>query len=566
MKKTVISIGCSLEHDYAFLAPLTCLFWRDLIGYHPKILLVGTQAEWEAKQPAVIQALMRHNITFECVGRISGYPDATIAQNIRQHITASIQYDRWVMTADADLWPLKTEFYHRHEIFPGRAVCLYSNGDHFQGKTDVLTRFDAGGGFQSIPTCHVAMRAKDWREIYDIQPDDTIIGATHRTLEKMKPWLSRCADQGLAKWCCDQWYITERLCRQPWFPDKPIPHPCPPGGRMLESEHVLLVERYGHPPFDRLDRSMPQAWQGPFKPEKWTDAHLPKNPHGDEQWKTILPLIEALLPQHATWAEMYRNLYVNVKSKNEQREGEMGFAIRDAGGIEVTPEDAAYGERVVICGEWDSKHNTVNLAKRCIEDGIPGDFVECGINAGGQPALMGYALRRYGTEVDRARKIHLFDSFEGQPQASIHDCEEYQRVHGVNPDPTKGIAANHFIATIEQVQENMRKWDVPLDQLVYHKGWVQEVIPLLAASFPAIALLRVDVDLHDSTLPIFEHLYEKVSPGGYIISDDWGQYPLDAEPQGCRKAALSILNHKGIKLPPVTPLPRANGTVWWQKP
>ncbi len=47
----------------------------------------------------------------------------------------------------------------------------------------------------------------------------------------------------------------------------------------------------------------------------------------------------------------------------------MTFAIRDEGGIDVTEEDAAYGALVVVCGEWDSKHNTINLAKRCLEDG-----------------------------------------------------------------------------------------------------------------------------------------------------------------------------------------------------
>src|SRR3990167_10114724 len=199
----------------------------------------------------------------------------------------------------------------------------------------------------------------------------------------------------------------------------------------------------------------------------------------------------------------------------------MNIAIYDVGGSDVTDEDRDYAARIVICGEWDSKHNTVNLAKRCIADRVPGDFVECGINAGGQPALMGYAIRRYGSS---DRRVHLFDSFEGHPQAGPDDCEDYQRQLGMNPNRGTGIPSGTFIATIEQVQDNMRKWDVPLDALVYHKGWLQEVLPPIAPTFPSIALLRVDVDLHDSTTPVFEYLYEKVSPGGYVISDDWGQY------------------------------------------
>ena len=240
---------------------------------------------------------------------------------------------------------------------------------------------------------------------------------------------------------------------------------------------------------------------------------------------------------------------------------------RDEAGIEVTAEDAAYGERVVICGEWDSKHNTVNLAKRCIEDKIPGDFVECGINAGGQPALMAYAIERYGSSYDATRLVHLFDSFEGHPQAGLGDCREYQAQLGLNLDQKKGIASGVFIATLEQVQLNMFRWNVPDRRLIYHKGWLQEVLPAIVDKFPTIALLRVDVDLHDSTIPVFEYLYDKVAPGGYIISDDWGSEALDAVPvNGPRKATLDFFDRRGLPHPKVTQLPRATSTVWWRKP
>lgn len=310
--RCVVAIGCSPDRDYSFLIPFTALLWREHIGHHPLIFLVGNEEIWRSRHHtnATLQALDKHQISREFVF-VENHPAGSIAQNARHHAAAveSIFPETWIMLADADLWPIARPFYHQHETFAGRAVCLYSNGDHFSSKHDVLSRFDAGGGFQSIPTCHVTMRAKDWREIYEIIPGD-VSGSTKKTFEKMEPWLARCSDQNLARWCCDQWYVTERLCRQPWFPSMAVTPPCPPEGRTLASENVLFVERYGHPPLNRMDRSI-GSWKeyGTFDISRWTDAHVHKNPTSPEHWADELRVIQALLPHQAKWAQTYYDEY-----------------------------------------------------------------------------------------------------------------------------------------------------------------------------------------------------------------------------------------------------------------
>ena len=229
-------------------------------------------------------------------------------------------------------------------------------------------------------------------------------------------------------------------------------------------------------------------------------------------------------------------------------------------GVRVSDEDRGYAERISVLGGIDCKYNTICLAKRAIEEEIPGDFVECGAHGGGHPALMAYVENRYGKG---SRKVHLFDSWEGQPQAGIFDEENYQKQLGVNPDPKVGIPSGIFVATIEQCRENMRNWGVKADFLVYHQGWLQEVLPIITPFFPSIALLRVDVDLHDSTVPVYEHLYDKISLSGYIVSDDWGAGEgYDA----CRKAVYDFHDRREIPRPEVTRLPDTRGTVWWRKP
>lgn len=231
-------------------------------------------------------------------------------------------------------------------------------------------------------------------------------------------------------------------------------------------------------------------------------------------------------------------------------------------GLHISDEDCDYAERVSILGSWSGKHNTIALAKRALAEGIPGDFAECGVHSGGHPALMGYVLRRYGGAADAGRRVHLFDSFEGHPMAGLKDEPAYQKQLGINPDPSVGRPSGIFLATIEQCRENMRNWGAPEDRLTYHVGWLQEVLPKIARDFPPLALLRVDVDLHDSTVPVFEYLYDKVSPGGFIISDDWGETDgYDA----CRQATYDFFDRRGIPRPEVTRLPVTPGTVWWRK-
>lgn len=217
----------------------------------------------------------------------------------------------------------------------------------------------------------------------------------------------------------------------------------------------------------------------------------------------------------------------------------------------ITQSDFDYCERVVCLGNRNNKHLTIELAERAIRENIQGDFAECGVLSGGHPALMAWTIKTRGSD----RRVHLYDSFEGVPMAGVEDSDHYKQVMGVNPDPSKGIACGRCIGTVEQVKENMVKWDVDESRLIYHKGWLQEVLKSEGVFVPKLALLRIDVDLHDSTLPIMEYLYPKMPHGAFIISDDWGA-------PACQKAVLKYLDY----VPPVTPVEGQNTTVWWRKP
>ena len=219
----------------------------------------------------------------------------------------------------------------------------------------------------------------------------------------------------------------------------------------------------------------------------------------------------------------------------------------------MNPQDREWCDGIPVLGNAANKYLTWELAERAIADGVQGDLAECGVMSGGHPAIMAQGLREHGIS---GRRVHLYDSFDRFPQPGPDDVADYQRVHGVNQDRAHGRPMNVTTGTLEQVQSNMRAWKIPESMLVYHKGWLQEV--LAHEIVPRLALLRVDVDLYDSTVPIFKHLYPAMPSGAYVISDDWGE----SEAAPCRIATIKTIGYE----PEVTPVEGQITTVWWRKP
>lgn len=164
---------------------------------------------------------------------------------------------------------------------------------------------------------------------------------------------------------------------------------------------------------------------------------------------------------------------------------------------------------------------TYGIAKMLIEEGVPGDFVECGVFAGVQVAAMCKAMLDTG---DTARKVHLFDSFEGIPSGGPKDT------NWTHPAGTSACSMG-------RVQSHMQEWGVPDNLLVYHPGWFRDTVPV--ADISQIALLRLDGDLYESTRVCLEHLFPRVVTGGWVIADDYGL-------PGCREAVNQFLGDQPI--------------------
>jgi len=239
-------------------------------------------------------------------------------------------------------------------------------------------------------------------------------------------------------------------------------------------------------------------------------------------------------------------------------------AIYDEKGVAVTLDESTWADKISVCGAQTTRNNTINICKRALAEGIPGDFGECGVLSGGHPAMMAYVLTRH--EIT-GRKVHLYDSFNGHPMAGPGDGVDEQRYLGMNPDIRHAIPTpnREYACCGErwQVELNMKNWRINTDLLVYHVGYLQNLLPEEAdeGRLPQFAVLRVDVDLHVSTLPVAEYLYPRISKGGYVICDDWGE----SGPIPARRAWLDTLKANGYAEPKWTSIPVTPGTVWWKK-
>ncbi len=69
-------------------------------------------------------------------------------------------------------------------------------------------------------------------------------------------------------------------------------------------------------------------------------------------------------------------------------------------------------------------------------------------------------------------------------------------------------------------------------------------------------MLRLDGDLYESTIQALEGLYDRLSVGGYVIVDDYGNVA------GCRQAVHDFRDARGIK-DPIRPIDWAG--VYWRR-
>lgn len=202
--------------------------------------------------------------------------------------------------------------------------------------------------------------------------------------------------------------------------------------------------------------------------------------------------------------------------------------------------------------DWPTRAETMIGLRRlenlqeCVEsvvaDGIPGDVLEAGVWRGGAGILMRATLAVLG---DTERTVWLADSFQGLPKPRAEHPADAGDLHWSQP----------FLAvSVDQVKRNFTRYGMLDDRVRFLEGWFSDTLP--TAPVERLAVLRVDGDMYGSTMDVLTALYDKVSPGGYVIIDDYGEIAQ------CRQAVEDFrAEHKVSE-----PIQRIDGTgVFWRK-
>lgn len=205
--------------------------------------------------------------------------------------------------------------------------------------------------------------------------------------------------------------------------------------------------------------------------------------------------------------------------------------------------------------DWPATAHTMIGAKRLrqlrdaceemISKGIPGDFVETGVWRGGACIMMQAVLRTY--DETNERRVWVADSFAGLPPPNPKYPADAQDWH-------HAVGALLAISE-EQVRENFEAYGLLAENVRFLKGWFKDTLP--KAPIEKIAVLRLDGDMYESTIDALVALYDKVSPGGFVIVDDYKAV------KGCEQAVDDFHDVANI----TAPLIDIDGKgAYWRKP
>jgi O-methyltransferase len=216
------------------------------------------------------------------------------------------------------------------------------------------------------------------------------------------------------------------------------------------------------------------------------------------------------------------------------RDAQFDPALRAAGRDHPREADTMIGLK-----RLDNIHYCI---EQVLRSSVPGDLIETGVWRGGACIFMRAALNVYG---DQSRKVWVADSFEGLPKPD----GRFEQDAG-----DKHWQSETLSVSLDQVKNNFQRYGLLDDRVVFLKGWFKDTLP--SAPIERIAIMRLDGDMYASTMDALVNLYPKLSPGGFVIIDDYGDL------KGCREAVTDFRTANQIS-DPIRPIDGSG--AYWQR-
>ncbi len=191
---------------------------------------------------------------------------------------------------------------------------------------------------------------------------------------------------------------------------------------------------------------------------------------------------------------------------------------------------AAYARGVKASGGVDSQMEWrvhVALWAAAVAVNVPGDFVECGVNAGFVSSAIMQRLNWQTVE----KRFHLVDTFEG-PVVTQFSKEEVEL--GRLELAETYVARGAYVTDLERIRANYSEWP----NVVIVKGVVPDVLPSLAIE--RVAFLHLDMNCAFPERAALEYFWTLLSPGGMVLLDDYAYFGNDGIAHAIDSAAASL--------------------------
>ncbi|MEI7740988.1 MAG: TylF/MycF/NovP-related O-methyltransferase [bacterium] len=207
-----------------------------------------------------------------------------------------------------------------------------------------------------------------------------------------------------------------------------------------------------------------------------------------------------------------------------------------ARGIKAAGCDYKWHWRVHI-GLWAARH--------CQH--IPGDFIECGVNAG----FMSSAIMEYINWNGLNKTFFLLDTFKGIDENHVTAKELAEGILKKNKD----LLLSHFYITdIKKVKENFSEWK-------NHEIIVGSIPETLSrVNTRQVAFMHIDMNCAQPELSSIQYFWDKLSDGAMVIFDDYAyrgyeqqKYALERFAEDKNVLIVSLPTGQGLLIKPPSP-------------
>lgn len=171
-------------------------------------------------------------------------------------------------------------------------------------------------------------------------------------------------------------------------------------------------------------------------------------------------------------------------------------------------------------------------ARGVVEQGISGDFIECGVALGGSGIVL-------ASHLGSGRTFHGFDLFGTIPPPTERDPPEaHQRYARISAGTAEGLSNGdpyygYMDDLLAHVRASFTRHGVGPEagRVELHQGLFVDTLHLTRP----VALAHIDSDWHDPVALCLERIHPHLSAGGMIVIDDYHDYG------GCRTACHEFL-------------------------